>query len=134
MDQAVAAFSPWGRVAERFGQDPFQLMEKWSDRQLLIALWWMAEEQNSPSRSDHYAMKICQTIWAVHGKSKDMSDFKVPFGRPKSKDHKPDPRFLDDLSTLRSAEWRALMGTPIKVEPPGTAKYELPEWITRYYE
>lgn len=35
-------------------------MEEWTESRLLIALAWLKEQWNKPSRTDHYLMRIAQ--------------------------------------------------------------------------
>lgn len=70
-------------VAREFGQDPFEIQGRWSERQLQIALTWIKEDFNHPGKSEWYAMRTSATVRGLFERC-DVEDFKLSF-----KDKKP---------------------------------------------
>ena len=65
-------------------------MHEWPDRYRIIAMAWLNEQWNVPSRSDHYLMRIAQRITQQWSKKKtSLKDQRVTFTLAQ-KDKRPD--------------------------------------------
>jgi hypothetical protein len=74
-------------VSSRLGLTVVEAMERLTHREYRMRLAWIDNQWNSPSRTDHYLMRICQLLDALlrkgsrGAKVKNLDGFKISFFR-----------------------------------------------------
>ena len=78
-------------MAERFGLDPFDIMQRWPQRYGKIARMWIKHQNdkswNKPSRTDYYLMRVAQR---VHQSSVSKREITLDDERVRFTDHSPE--------------------------------------------
>lgn len=81
-------------------------------RQYRTTLWWLRQQMNIPSRSDHYAMQTALTIqrqWMSSPGSILLDDFKIKFGGPKQERELTEEE-LAERARKSEATWLGIFG------------------------
>ena len=102
-------------MAKAFGQDPFRIMREWPERFKIIALGWLEEQWNKPSRTDWQLIRIAQR---VHQRSKGAASLKeqqVLFGPP------PTP---EERMAASKAAWTAGLRAASKNKGRGPGQWQ----------
>jgi len=90
-------------------------MERWTERQLVVALVWLAEQQAQPDRTDHYLMQVALEVARGHVKNPrrlKLDDFRL---RPKPDKVHPDlPQTREQAAALSKSRWQGMMTMPVK--------------------
>lgn len=90
-------------------------MQRWTERQLLVALVWLGLQWNKPDRGDHYLMQIHQAMKQVFSKNASgiklkSSKIKFKYGRPKKKSKEEEDGFYTPGEVLRDIQRSMAMG------------------------
>lgn len=79
------------------------MIERWTERQLIIALAWINLQWNRPDRHDHYQMQTAAMMSAK--KDAKLDDFKLKFEEPNA-----NPLSLEEEQFWAEARWAQRLG------------------------
>ena len=107
----------WFTVAQAFGQDPYELQVRWTNRQYLTALAWLEQQWNRASRSDHYLMAVAQAVYRIpailFGGRKSIEEVKLEDMKLEFKDLRLSPKpqmTIEEYSAKAKARWFTFLG------------------------
>lgn len=111
----------WFILAREFGQDPFELMNRWTERQFQAAVAWYKDTWNNPERLEYYIMQLTAILQAVNSKnpgSVSIDKLKIKFRERKRVTGKQSGFTKEQLSAISKARWLGLMTMPVTTRTP----------------
>jgi hypothetical protein len=95
----LKCYGDWFTIAQAFGQDPYKIIHEWPARFKNLAMAWLSEQWNNPSRTDYYLMRIAQRVQQWANPKALVKEQKVVF------EQNPDKKEETDSGSRSKAVW-----------------------------